>query len=1382
MSKNACIWTPGINKDLSGRASALHSDLVEYTGDRAIANAIWAATKVKGAFDMSQVELDENGEPTLESLIKVMPIRDMVKKASLSAEKREIGATDRKGNPIAYDSLSDVLTIINEFNEQNPDLVAYPTEQDKKFFINVEYRDESNYQKPQEAAFNNELNNSLLGIMRGLGFTATTDNSVTGIFDPMNAMSTADGLKTVIRVAQGRRGEEAFPEEFSHFMIEGLQDHPLVQRILNSLNSEDALRRVLGEDYDKYVSLYTENGRVDNLRMQKEAAGKLLQRYITQGELMESPAPQGLFERLWNFIKNLFNRVSESDIDRAINVANNSTAQLASLIKDESILPYFDRTKAMEGKALYKVTEEVDRMQAIAEKGLEIASRRLKIVQSRSKSSRYKLTDLRSLKNIQDLVDKKKYAASSLAFLQDTLRQLDSISKRLNTLSRDADSSDVARLRSLAIVLRQVREFADGYTEIVDTMRRLPSLAEKGEVELTEADAESIAAKASQVSNIIIDLKGNYAELRYRVVYEFLKTYWGEDRTWDIGKNKGKQMTLASIIQVADKDINGIDRWVSSLSDASDPYLSLIDKSVKMARANRDLQLENILADIRGIHKELVDAGENTEFMFERDENGVPTGRIISNIDFVKFNKERQDYIQSLKDKGLKPWQIKAKVEIWETKHTTKVVVDDESGRTETVPIGLKPGDRYYVDRLSKLNPSQRKYYETMMQLKAVLDEKLPDRYTNTYNAIQIRNDFIEGLSQTSNPAAAVKMILGNATDSFLRRVDDTEFGETVEGDEEKGKIKNVTLDFSGNPIQKLPIYYTQPLEDMTRLSTDFTGAMLAYAGMAVDYGEMSKIVDILELARDLAHDREVQQLSGDQKIVESFKILHKKFGHTYTKKGGRIAERLDDFMDTVVYGKKKKDEGTVELLGKQIDVAKTLDTIKSYTGAVGLGLNLFSGLSNVTGGKMQLFIDAVSGEYFGLKNSMKSMKDYYTLLPAYLGEINSTSKSSKLGLLIDKYDALEEFYQNMRMQGKFKGAVSRIMQGASIYIMNNLGEHYLHSRTMLAMLDRQKVKVNGKEVSLFDAWTVRTLKDDKGNPISSELVLTNGTKDTDGNELFTEENADEMEKLIKIKPKARTSEQQARLEELRDIQDRTNAFNIEMKLKIGKVNQSLNGAFNESDKGAIHRYALGRMAMQFRQWMPAHYSRRFASAYYDAQLEQFREGYYRTLGRFSLDLLKDLRHAKFQMATRWSKLSDTEKKNMKRSFGELSMFALLSVLCSMCGHWKDKKNNLGERLILYNLMRMKMEAGASIPWPLSPDFISNTWSIIQSPAASMKTLEGLTNLLEFQNMFNEIQSGRYKGWSEYERDLVKAIPLYGQVRKAVDLSTEDYMFNIFDK
>jgi hypothetical protein len=206
---------------------------------------------------------------------------------------------------------------------------------------------------------------------------------------------------------------------------------------------------------------------------------------------------------------------------------------------------------------------------------------------------------------------------------------------------------------------------------------------------------------------------------------------------------------------------------------------------------------------------------------------------------------------------------------------------------------------------------------------------------------------------------------------------------------------------------------------------------------------------------------------------------------------------------------------------------------------------------------------------------------------------------------------------------------------------------------------------------------------------------------------------------------------------------------------------------------------ALGRMAMQFRQWMPEHYNRRFASAYYDAQLEQMREGFYRSAGRFTWELMKEARELKFQWRTRWKHLSNEERRNCRRAATEACMFATLCIMCSAMAGWKDKNKKVRWKMFIwYNLLRAKLESGAS--FPLSTDFFKNIVTLLQSPAAAVKSLDRFTGLLEFWNIFHEIKSGRYKGWSEYERNLVKAVPLYSQFLKFLDLGKDNYMFNYF--
>lgn len=1326
----SCIVKPTIKVGKEEKESKLFNDLLSFTGNRESAQTIWALSQVPEIMKNLSVVRDENGEPTLESLDKALNIKVLLdNKLSLIGEKVTLGATDTKGNTIIHRDPELIIAKVIKFNESHPSLVADVSKNEKGYVVSVEEKTIENSDIPAKLMFNNSLNNKLLGIMRSLGFDVTVNNSMSynGIFNPLDAKTTADGLRTVIQIAKGQKGEDAFPEEFSHFIIEGLTHVPLVSRLLDSLKNPRVVEEILGDTYSKYKDLY-EN---DFYRLQKEAAAKLLQQHITKSKPVEK---ESFLSRLWNFVKNLFTQISEQSIEDAINESNQGAAKLASMISDNSILPLIDKDAILGGSVMYSIGDDVNKLENLANKALEVASRRLGILMLRSKNGKYSEEDSKSVKNLQDLIAKKKYSKSCLAFLTDSLSQIEQLDRQLKTIkSSDVRSdSDLTKIKRVSSLLRNIKDFAEGYAPIIEDMITMKAMQERNEVDLTEEDAELISQKASDVFRIVKNINSQYQSLRYNTVYNFLKIYWGEDKIIDVGHNKGKQLTLSMIMDMADKDINGIDRWVSSMGDSSDPILSLIDKAVKISHSNRDAVLVDVMNDLRGAQKILQDAGYTSEFMFERDEEGNLTGRIISDIDFVKFNKERKDYIEQLEKEGLEGYKLKTKIEKWEAARTEVVVINTDTGRKERVPSK----SMYSSNVLSSLDSAQREYYDTMMKVKSLLDDLLPSRFTNTYRAIQIRNDMAEVMfNNITDPKKATKLAIANLKDKFLRRSDDTEFG----GDE----ISNLFTTFSGKPIDRLPIYYTTELEDMSRLSTDFTSSMLAYAGMAINYSEMNKIIDALELTKDLVMDREVQQYSGDKKLVESFKVLHKKFSKSYSVSGSQsnIGDKLEDYFQSVIYGRSKQDQGTI--IGN-VDTAKTLDTLKSYTGAVGLGLNLFSAIGNITAGKMQMFIDSISGEYYNYKNMAVGKKNYYAMLPQYMAELNSIKKSSKMALLIDKFDALEEFYSNLKKTDYYKGPLTRIIGSANLYFLNSMGEHYLHTRTMLSMLDAYKVKdSSGKEISLFDAFEVIDVKDDKGVSVSHTLKIKDGVTKLDGSSI-------------------------------------TESDITEIKLKIGKVNQSLNGAFNEDDKGAIHRNAYGRLAMQFRQWMPAHYGRRFSKARYDARLEQWREGYYRTLGRFGWELLKDLRRAKFEIATHWDELSQHEKANIRRSLSEMGIFVTLSVLISMLGGPEDRKGVWHDRMILYSLNRMKLETGASMP--LNAEFLTNIWTLLQSPAAALKQMDNLTTLIRFDKMFNEIESGRYKGWTEYEADLVRSLPIYGQIRKVVDIENESYMFNIFNR
>ena len=650
----SCVYKPTIIKNGKEIESRLFNDLLSLTGNRESTKYLWGLSKIEDFTNsLTGLEYDENEEITIESYDKALNIKEIIEgKTTFLTEKRSLGAINNNNEVIRYQAVEPIIDKVLDFNKTNPSLVASISRDGNSYVINVDAKTFDNMEVPNDLMFSNSLNNQLRGLMRTLGFDVEIKDNLTydGIFNPLTGKETAEGLRTVIQIAKGEVGETAFPEEFSHFMIEGLINEPLVQRVLNSLNNEDVIRSVLGDNFDEYYSLY--NG--DITMLQKEAAGKLLQDNITKQNT--STISQTLIGRLWGWIRNKFSKLNQSSIDKAIDDANKNIERLVPSIIDGSILPLFNKLLLQDSKPLYKVAKDVNKLQEVAEQALKLYAKRLKIVQNRTKSGKYSDKDLHTIKKLQKLNEEKKYAKSSLAFLTDSLSEIELLQKSINDLSLEnmEEITELTKISNISKTLRRIKEFADAYSPIISTMTTINSLREQGEVELSEEDAVSIEQLAMRITTILNNINNVYKDLRFNTVFNFLQQYWGEDKIVTLGKNKGNQETLEMILTQAYRDIGGLDRWVSSMSDASDPLLSLIDKVVKVSQSNRDRILEEILFGIRSAHISLIKSGYNTDFMYEKDENNKPTGRLISDINFAKFNKERDAYIIILLEVKLK--------------------------------------------------------------------------------------------------------------------------------------------------------------------------------------------------------------------------------------------------------------------------------------------------------------------------------------------------------------------------------------------------------------------------------------------------------------------------------------------------------------------------------------------------------------------------------------------------------------------------------------------------------------------------------------------------------------------------------------------------------
>ena len=189
------------------------------------------------------------------------------------------------------------------------------------------------------------------------------------------------------------------------------------------------------------------------------------------------------------------------------------------------------------------------------------------------------------------------------------------------------------------------------------------------------------------------------------------------------------------------------------------------------------------------------------------------------------------------------------------------------------------------------------------MRMKIALDAMLPSNRTHTYWAVQKK---VRGFDAVVKDKS-VKKAFDRFKNIFVVDRDDTEFGEM---DLDEGKY--MVTDFGGNPLKKVPVFYTSWLgEDMKYLDTNFTDSMLAYGAMAYNYDSVNEMVDAFELTNLQMKDRDIYQKEGNKTLRTRFKWLDEAFGSDYSIKGANsvLQQKLDNYLDSNIYGKRKNQE-----------------------------------------------------------------------------------------------------------------------------------------------------------------------------------------------------------------------------------------------------------------------------------------------------------------------------------------------------------------------------------------------------------------------------------------------------------------------------------------
>lgn len=1270
--------------------SILYKEILSYVHkNRALANLIYALSlqpNIKSS--LSKSEMNRQGEATLEALKKKIDIDGLLAPAQLiENKKKEIGAVDKNGKTVEFDEMDSLVDKILDFNRDNPNMVAKIGYQNGKYIILVEQKNAVNFRADELLKAGREQLQYYKDLFarHGLNVTSWSSNAKR-VLNVANAYTFNRILQQLIKFNVLNK----IPKSQFDLVLDLFQDHPRTKPIIQRL------RGMFGNDTAEVLSnLVSQNYRLPDRLSQ-------YQQYVTQGT-------SSMIASLRVAVYAILRDVDPVAVNKDMTDIYNKNMSTEHIETQKTLRDLYDKYH-IDRETFNLTTEKISNIHDLLIDMIVKLRNSRKIQEARGQS----VGESKGEKEIADALKNTEYLVGVTSFLDEVQADLKS------ALSVDFEQLDN---KSKAKALLWAKNLIATYTAILNKLSIVGTL--ESDFEADKIDEISKIAKEQLA--YIEELKKTVAENTRIITEAFLRRCWGDEDTKQLkgsDSNVRFEVSLSQALDMNTVGVNMVDRLLLSMTECHDVVIATFGECIKSIHERRDALMREAADKILSADNELRKAGYDPSFMFERDKKGK--WHIISEIDWDAYNEAYEKEAQRLKSLGYKGNRYKNSLQAWVSNNNGKYTV---SVNGKDIKADFVPGKKYRKP-MKQMNSAQAAYYAEMMQFKKKYEDMLQTYGlpTELFRPVQMTTGVEEALINGSSKDIA-KAVKDKLIDQFITREDDAMYGE-----------REVLVDNAGNKVNKLPAFYLKDLDDQSRLNRDFTKAMMNFAGMSINFITMAENVAELEVTKDFLLDREEEVQEGGVSTWSSTNVDSNRYVSPVRRKvretsTGRYIESL---VDDKFYGKHAKDEGKAPVLG--IEWAKLSSAITSFNSTTGLAMNVPGAMANALVGKLQMFIDGFSGEFFSLGDMTWASAKYTAMIPAAIQDITDNSQQSLLHLLMNRFDVTDDWFDDLRSHSFSSSMLSKILSNTSLLFLYGMGEHMLHAQTMLACLRHVKVlDAAGKKVPLIDALE----------------------RQPNGNGVY------------KIGIKAGYTTQTGKA-----IDD--NYLN-QIKRRISYVNRSMHGAFGSDDKGNIHRYVLGRLAMNFRQWMPAHYARRFNTLHWDAELGDFREGYYITLWNFTKKLCEDIHRNQQGIMSVWNSLSDMEKANMKRVFAEFLVVAILSLLSRLGFDDKERRNHdWWYAMLEYQVRRMNLEAGASSPFALER-FIKNNMTLLNSPMAALDNANKLLAIMDLEPLITmrTIERGKYKGEYVYLHNVEKSVPFYHQVNRWWNM--DEGLFTIFN-
>lgn len=1080
------------------------------------------------------------------------------------------------------------------------------------------------------------------------------------------AVITAEG-KTRVEYNVNNMSDDTLPHEFGHIYIELLgEDHPLIK---------EGIDKLLGTDL--YLEVQAAYPELSGMGLQKEVLATAIG--LEGAEIFKSQEELSKF-RIW--LNKLWYKISQllgiNDSNKARVLAkdmlyNNIRPELTPLQKE---IVYQQKannnTKVkldIKTDVLTKIVQELNRKIDIL-KHRDLTPLNKEFLEKRTET----LNSLKELLNARTLL---KDFSQDVLILKTYLEDANtSVLRFMNYIGVIEKSKDIAEERDNNInrivhILNNMHEF--------DVVSKIVTLNEfKDDLELIKKEYPDTYTYLMNINSNLMILKDklitNYAIPIYADY--FIELAYDSKEAFEAAKKADLEelvLTRDKVIQEltqATKDISPLSMWVDPLISSKSEVLALFSKLVKKHLEESRATLIDIEFDLGEEYNKYVNqkggAGLSNKTLYS---DIIETIETLDNVNGERIWRKKQAFVQEYDVTKYQKAKHKALSGITDSKEYFKARDKWYTENTVPAPDNLKgiadeykgklviPNGKYKNAKYEKIKGNP--FYKAMVQKYLDSQEIVPPAHRLGYVLPYVQKTTMDTFIEQGIIAGAKEI----GKSSIIKRPTDYETG--LQG-------------ISGEEAKFIPVRFTSYTE-IENVSNDAFSSVLLYMQSAYDYDAKNKLHGHANLLLNIIKNRDVAVTDSKGNPVKD--AYSGKFGRAdYVNKGSsRTNEEraLEEFIEKIFYDKSKVAVTThSKLLNKDIDWNKVTDKMLMYTSMRALGFNFLQGTTNMMMGNIMTMVEGLGGQFYSISDWRKGNTYFRSNLHRLIGDVGKVGKKSIISQLIDIFDPVQGTFTDNYGKDVSGVKAKKLFSSDLIFIVQHSGELQIQSSTLFALMSKYKVKdkngkeimgTNGKPLSLLEAY---------------QNTDKNGKIKLDDRVVFT---AKEKELFIN---------------------------------RLHGINKNLHGVYNSFDKGIAHRYIVGRLLLQFRNFVIPGWRRRMGNAYIDYEINDVMEGSYRTFAKFYfkkvLNLIKKTDTRSFK------DLGQFEKSNIRKTWAEIMVVALLFLVYG--ANNDDDDDKWYNHMLAYTARRVASEMMFFVSPP-------DAWRILKSPAASTSTMEAFIKL-----------------------------------------------------